>query len=55
MATNIRAREPVMPRQPVTPPWMAGILIGMTITTLATGAILLGAGMAIGQAMTQPK
>lgn len=52
---NIRAREPVKPGQPTTPPWMAGILIGMTISALATGAMMLGAGMAIGQTVTRPK
>jgi hypothetical protein len=27
-------------------------MIGMTITTMATGAMMLGAGMALGQAPT---
>jgi hypothetical protein len=30
--------------------WMAGAMIGMTITTLAAGAMMLGVGMALGQA-----
>jgi hypothetical protein len=34
---------------------MAGIVIGMTITTLATSAIMLGAGLALGQAITRGK
>jgi hypothetical protein len=38
-----------------TPFWFAGIMIGLTVSTLATGAILFGAGMAIGQATTKPK
>jgi hypothetical protein len=38
-----------------TPFWFAGIMIGLTVTTLATGAILFGTGMAVGQAMTKPK
>jgi hypothetical protein len=30
-------------------------MIGLTVSTLATGAILLGTGMAVSQAMTKPK
>ena len=30
--------------------WLAGAMIGMTITTLAAGAMMLGVGMALGQA-----
>lgn len=52
---NIRAKEQFSPGVPPTPPWMMGILIGMTISTLATGAMLLGAGMAIGQSVAKPK
>ena len=28
-------------------PWLAGAIIGMTITTMAAGAIMFGAGMAL--------
>jgi hypothetical protein len=34
---------------------MAGFVIGVTIAALATSAILLGAGMAMGQAINRPK
>jgi hypothetical protein len=37
------------------PSWLAGVMIGLTISSLATGAMMFGAGMAIGQAMTRPK
>lgn len=49
-----RGRDPSGPQRP-TAPWLAGIMIGMTITSLAAGAILLGTGMAIGQAINPPK
>jgi hypothetical protein len=32
-----------------------GIMIGLTVSGLATAAMMFGAGMAIGQAMTKPK
>jgi hypothetical protein len=35
--------------------WLAGIMIGWTVTTLAAGAMMFGAGMAVGQAMIKPK
>jgi hypothetical protein len=40
------------PRRPE-PSWLAGAMIGLTITTLATGAIMLGAGLAVGAATTR--
>ena len=46
---NRRAKEAGDPRRPETP-WLAGAAIGITISTLAAGAMLLGAGMAIVQA-----
>ncbi len=46
-----RFKEPVSPGRP-TPSWLA---IGMTVSTLATGAMMLGAGLAIGEAVTKPK
>jgi len=49
-----RFRDPIGEERP-TPSWLAGIMIGVTVSTLATGAMMLGAGMAIGQAMTRPK
>jgi len=51
---HARFRDPNAAGKP-TPSWLAGIMIGCTVTTLATGAMMLGAGMAIGQAMTRPK
>jgi hypothetical protein len=38
-----------------TPSWLAGVMIGLTVSGLATSAIMLGVGLAIGQAMTRPK
>jgi hypothetical protein len=34
---------------------VAGIVIGMTITTLATAAMMLGVGLAVGQAINRGK
>ncbi|HUN42093.1 MAG TPA: hypothetical protein VMU81_17535 [Acetobacteraceae bacterium] len=34
------------------PPWLAGAAIGLTILGMASGAIALGAGMALGQSVT---
>ena len=42
------------PHRPETP-WLAGAMIGLTIATLATGAIILGASLALGQAITRGK
>ncbi len=36
------------------PPWLAGAAIGLTILTMAAGAMTVGATLAIGQA-TRPK
>ncbi len=36
-------------------PWLAGAMIGLTIATLATGAMMFGAGIALGQAATRCK
>jgi hypothetical protein len=49
-----RFRDPVGAERP-TPFWFAGIMIGLTVSTLATGAMLLGASLAITQAVTRPK
>jgi len=38
------------PRGAPTPPWLAGAAIGLTILTMAAGAMTLGATVAIGQA-----
>ena len=43
-----------LPHRPA-PNWLAGAMIGLTISTLATGAIMLGAGLAVGQAATRGK
>lgn len=49
-----RSKEQAGPRKPEAP-WLAGAMIGLTISTLATGAMMLGAGLAIGQAATRCK
>ena len=49
-----RFKEPDSAGRP-TPSWLAGLMIGMTVSTLATGAMMLGAGLAIGEAATKPK
>lgn len=49
-----RSKETGVPRQPVVP-WVLGAMIGLTISTLATGAVMLGAGLAIGEAATRGK
>ena len=41
-----RSKEQGDSRKPEMP-WFAGAMIGMTITTLAAGAMMLGAGMAL--------
>jgi hypothetical protein len=51
---HARLRDPNAAGKP-TPSWLAGIMIGWTVTTLAAGAMMFGAGMAVGQAMTKPK
>jgi hypothetical protein len=48
-----RSKEAAGPRRPETPSWLAGAMIGLTISTLATSAIMLGAGLAMGQAVTR--
>jgi hypothetical protein len=46
-----RGKEASDPRRPETP-WLAGAAIGIAITSWATGAMMLGAGLAIIQAPT---
>jgi hypothetical protein len=48
-----RNKEAAGPRRPETPSWLAGAMIGLTISTLATSAIMLGASVAMGQAVTR--
>ncbi len=38
------------PHGPTPPPWLAGVAIGLTIMTMAAGAITVGTTLAIGQA-----
>ena len=45
----IRRKEAGDPRRPDNP-WLAGAAIGIAISSLATGAMLLGAGLALAQA-----
>jgi hypothetical protein len=49
-----RSEEADGPRRPE-PPWLAGAMIGLAVATLATGAIMLGASLALGQAVTRGK
>ena len=49
-----RGKEADVPRRPETP-WLAGAAIGIAISTLATGAMMLGAGLAVGQAIIRGK
>ena len=46
----IRGKEAGEPQRPA--PWFAGAAIGIAISTMATGAMMLGLGMAIAQAPT---
>jgi hypothetical protein len=55
MAMMRRNKESAGPQRPEAPSWLVGAMIGMAISSLATGAIMLGAGMAIGQAATRGK
>jgi hypothetical protein len=48
-----RSKEAAGPRRPEPPSWLAGAMIGLTISTLATSAIMLGASLAMGQAVTR--
>ncbi len=45
-----RNKEAGGPPNPPGTPWLAGATIGLTIMTMAAGAMMLGAGMALGQA-----
>ena len=45
-----RSKETGGPPNRPEPSWLAGAMIGMTISTLAAGAMMLGVGMALGQA-----
>jgi hypothetical protein len=45
-----RSKEAAGPPSRPEIPWLAAAMIGMTITTLAAGAMMLGVGMALGQA-----
>jgi hypothetical protein len=38
------------PNGPPAPPWLAGAAIGLTILTMAAGAMTLGTTLALGQA-----
>jgi hypothetical protein len=44
-----RGKEASGPRRPETP-WLAGAAIGIAISTMAAGAAMMGAGLAIFQA-----
>ena len=45
-----RSKEAAGPPSRPEASWLAGMMIGMTITTMAAGAMMLGVGMALGQA-----
>ena len=44
-----RSKEATAPRQPQGS-WMAGVAIGIAISSLATQAMMLGVGLAVAQA-----
>jgi hypothetical protein len=44
-----RGKETGEPRRPGNP-WLTGVAIGIAISSMATGAMMFGAGMAIAQA-----
>ena len=46
-----RGKETSDPRRPPTP-WLAGAAIGIAISSMATSAMLFGAGLALVQAPT---
>ena len=48
----LRAKEASDPRRPEIP-WWAGAAIGIAISSMATGAMMLGTGLAIAQAPTR--
>jgi hypothetical protein len=50
-----RSKESTVPPRPPEPFWLGGVMIGLGIATLATSAIMLGAGLAVGQAVTRGK
>lgn len=50
-----RSKEGAVPPRPPEPFWLGGAMIGLSIATLATSAIMLGAGMAVGKAVTRGK
>jgi hypothetical protein len=49
-----RGKEAGGPRRPETP-WLAGVAIGVAISALASGAVMLGAGVALGQFVMRGK
>jgi hypothetical protein len=52
---NKRGKEPLGAGGRPVPPLIAGVMIGMTISSLAVSAIMLGTGMAIAQTLARPK
>lgn len=44
-----------VPTPPSVPPWLAGAAIGLTILGIASSAMALGAGLALGQSSCRPK
>ena len=49
-----RRKESAAPGRPQAP-WLAGAMIGLTVSALAAGAMMLGAGLAMGQAAVTPR
>ncbi len=49
---NQRDKEPPAPRRPE-PPWFQAAQIGLTITGLAAGVMMFGAGMALGKSIVR--
>ena len=50
-----RSKDTVGPPQRPQGPWLMGAMIGLAVGTLATGAIMLGASLAMGQAVIRGK
>jgi hypothetical protein len=44
----VRGKEAGDPRRPGNP-WLAGVAIGIAISSMAAGAMMLGAGLALAQ------
>jgi len=48
-------QAPNFPAKPPEPPWLQAAMIGISLSTMAAGAIALGSGLAISQAIIKGK